>query len=56
MPGVLVLVEHDGGAADDLSRQAATLARGYAEAAGEPLEAIVIGTSETAGGLGELGF
>ena len=40
MTAVLVLVEHDGGAADDLSRQAATLARGYAEAAGEPLEAI----------------
>ena len=40
MSGVLVLVEHDGGAVDDLSRQAATLARGYAEAAGEPLEAV----------------
>jgi electron transfer flavoprotein alpha subunit len=54
---VLVLVEHDGGAADDLSRQAATLARGYAEAAGAALEAVLIGPGaiDAAGGLGELG-
>jgi electron transfer flavoprotein alpha subunit len=54
---VVVLVEHDGGAADDLSRQAATLARGYAEAAGGSLEAVLIGPGgrEAAAGLGELG-
>jgi electron transfer flavoprotein alpha subunit len=54
---VLVLAEHDGGAADDLSRQAATLARGYAEAAGAALEAVLIGpgAADAAGGLGELG-
>ncbi len=54
---VLVLVEHSGGAADDVSRQAATLARGYAEAAGEPLEAVLF-SPEAAGaaqGLGALG-
>ena len=57
MSAVLVLVEHDGGAADDLSRQAATLARGYAEAAGVELEAVLIGpgAAEAAAGLGELG-
>jgi electron transfer flavoprotein alpha subunit len=55
---VLVLVEHDGGAADDLSRQAATLGRGYAEAAGGSLEAILIGpgAADAASGLGDLGF
>jgi electron transfer flavoprotein alpha subunit len=54
---VLVLVEHDGGAADDLSRQAATFARGYAEAAGVGLEAVLIGpgAADAAAGLGELG-
>jgi electron transfer flavoprotein alpha subunit len=54
---VLVLVEHDGGAADDLSRQAVTLARGYAEAAVAPLEAVLIGpgAADAAPGLGELG-
>jgi electron transfer flavoprotein alpha subunit len=40
---VFVLVEHSGGTPDDVSRQAATLARGYAEAAGEPLEAVLFG-------------
>jgi len=57
MTAVLVLVEHDGGAADDLSRQAATLARGYAEAAGAGLEAVLIGPggADAAAGLGELG-
>ncbi|HSD01730.1 MAG TPA: electron transfer flavoprotein subunit alpha/FixB family protein [Gaiellales bacterium] len=57
MSSVLVLVEHDGAAADDLSRQAATLARGYAEAAGVGLEAILIGpgAADAAAGLGELG-
>jgi electron transfer flavoprotein alpha subunit len=54
---VLVLVEHSGGVADDVSRQAATLARGYAEAAGEPLEAVLIGpdSSAAAQGLGAFG-
>ncbi len=54
---VLVLVEHAGGVADDVSRQALTLARGYAEAAGEPLEAVLIGAgaADAAAGLGELG-
>jgi electron transfer flavoprotein alpha subunit len=54
---VLVLVEPDGGGVDDLSRQAATLARGYAEAAGATLEAVLIGpgAADAAGGLGELG-
>jgi electron transfer flavoprotein alpha subunit len=57
MSAVLVLVEHAGGAADDLSRQAATLARDYAEAAGAALEAVVIGTggADAAAGLGDLG-
>ncbi len=57
MSAVLVLVEHDDGAADDLSRQAATLARGYAEAAGAGLEAVLIGpgAAAAAAGLGELG-
>jgi electron transfer flavoprotein alpha subunit len=54
---VLVLVEHDGAAADDLSRQAATLARGYAEAAGTALDAVLIGPggADAAAGLGDLG-
>ncbi len=54
---VLVLVEHANGAADDVSRQALTLARGYAEAAGGPLEAVLIGpgAAGAAAGLGEFG-
>jgi electron transfer flavoprotein alpha subunit len=54
---VLVLIEAAGGAADDVSRQAVTLARGYADAAGEPLEAVLIGpdAAAAAAGLGELG-
>ena len=54
---VLVLVEHVEGGADDLSRQAVTLARGFAEAAGVPLEAVLIGADAAgaAAGLGELG-
>ena len=57
MSAVLVLVEHDGGGVDDLSRQAATLARGYAEAAGATLEAVLIGSGggDTGAALGELG-
>jgi electron transfer flavoprotein alpha subunit len=58
MSAVLVLVEPDGaGGVDDLSRQAATLARGYAEAAGASLEAVLIGPggADAAAGLGELG-
>ena len=45
---VLVLVEHADGGADDVSRQAVTLARGYAEAAGVPLEAVLIGADAAA--------
>jgi electron transfer flavoprotein alpha subunit len=54
---VLVLVEHAGGGPDDVSRQALTLARGYAEAAGGPVEALLIGAdgAAAAAGLGELG-
>ena len=54
---VLVLVEHAGGAADDVSQQAATLARGYAEAAGQPLEAVLFGpdAAGAAKGLGAFG-
>jgi len=54
---VLVLIEHAGGTADDISRQAATLARGYAEAAGQPLEAVLFGpdVGGAAQGLGALG-
>ncbi|HEY3764646.1 MAG TPA: electron transfer flavoprotein subunit alpha/FixB family protein [Gaiellales bacterium] len=54
---VLVLVEHVGGTADDVSRQALALARGYAEAAGQPLEAVLIGAGadQAAAGLGDLG-
>jgi electron transfer flavoprotein alpha subunit len=54
---VLVVVEHSGGTPDDVSRQAATLAHGYAEAAGEPLEAVLFGpdAGEAAQGLGALG-
>ena len=57
MTVVLVHVEHDRGVVDDLSRQAATLARGYAEAAGASLEAVLIGpgAGDAAAGLGELG-
>jgi electron transfer flavoprotein alpha subunit len=55
---VLVLVEHADGGVDDVSRQAATLARGYAEAGGAGLEAVLIGPggAAAAAGLGELGF
>jgi electron transfer flavoprotein alpha subunit len=54
---VLVLIETAGGAADDVSRQAAALARGYAEACGEPLEAVLIGPDAAAAatGLSDLG-
>jgi len=57
MTAVLVLVEPDAGAADDLSRQALTLARGYADAADAALEAVLIGPggADAAAGLGELG-
>jgi electron transfer flavoprotein alpha subunit len=51
---VLVLAEQVDGGIDDVSRQAVTLARGYAEAAGQSLEAILIGADGVAG-LGELG-
>jgi electron transfer flavoprotein alpha subunit len=54
---VLVLIEHAGGTADDISRQAATLARGYADAAGQPLEAVLFGpdAAGAAQGLAALG-
>jgi electron transfer flavoprotein alpha subunit len=54
---VLVLVEHAGGRADDVSQQAATLARGYAEAAGEPLETVLFGpdAGAAAQSMGTLG-
>ena len=54
---VLVLVEQADGGVDDVSRQAITFARGYAEAAGLPLEAVLVGAdgSGVAAGLGELG-
>ncbi len=42
---VLVWVEHDGLAADELSLQALALARSYAEAAGQPVEAVLVGES-----------
>jgi len=40
---VLVLVEHDRGALNELSLQALTLGRDLATAAGEPLEAVIAG-------------
>ena len=40
---VLVLVEHDGGEADELSLQALALARGYAAATGGALDTVLIG-------------
>ena len=55
MAGVLVLVEHDGGAPDELSLQALTFARGYA--GGEPVEAVMAGpgAADAAPALGEHG-
>jgi electron transfer flavoprotein alpha subunit len=48
---ILVLAEHDGGSIDELSLQALALARGL----GEPVEALLVGSSEAAGGLGAHG-
>jgi electron transfer flavoprotein alpha subunit len=48
---ILVLVEHDAGAVDELSLQALALARGL----GEPVEALLVGSGEAAGGLGAHG-
>jgi electron transfer flavoprotein alpha subunit len=48
---LLVLVEHDAGSADELSLQALALARGL----GEPVEALLVGSGEAAGGLGAHG-
>jgi electron transfer flavoprotein alpha subunit len=55
MGGVLVFVEHAGGAVDELSQQAITFAREYA--GGEPLHAVLIGqgASEAAPALAEHG-
>ena len=52
---VLVLAEQVDGGIDDVSRQAVTLARGYAEAAGLPLEAILIGADGGAAGWASSG-
>jgi electron transfer flavoprotein alpha subunit len=53
--GVLVLVEHDAGAVDELSLQALSLARDLAD--GEPLAALLVGPGgrEAAGQLGAHG-
>ncbi len=53
--GVLVLIEHDGGAVDELSLQALSLARELA--GGEPLSALLVGPGarEAAGQLGAHG-
>ncbi len=48
---VLVLAEHEGGSIDELSLQALALARGL----DEPVEALLVGGSEAAGGLGAHG-
>jgi electron transfer flavoprotein alpha subunit len=52
---VLVLVEHDGGALDELSLQALTFARNYAS--GAPVEALMIGpgAADAAPALGDHG-
>jgi electron transfer flavoprotein alpha subunit len=42
---ILVLVEHDGSAADELSLQALALARSYAGACGQPVHAALVGES-----------
>jgi electron transfer flavoprotein alpha subunit len=42
---VLIWVEHDGGQPDDVSLQAVALARAYAGASGEELEAALVGES-----------
>jgi electron transfer flavoprotein alpha subunit len=49
---VLVFVEHDGGAPDELSLQALTFARGFA--GGAPVEAVIVGP-EAAGAAPTLG-
>jgi electron transfer flavoprotein alpha subunit len=51
---VLVFVEHAGGEPDELSLQALTLARGYAEAVQAPLHAVLIGAQASAA-VGVLG-
>ena len=48
---ILVLAEHEGGSIDELSLQALALARGL----DEPVEALLVGGSEAAGGLGAHG-
>jgi electron transfer flavoprotein alpha subunit len=48
---ILVLAEHDSGSIDELSLQALALARGL----GEPVEALLVGGSEAASGLGAHG-
>ncbi len=54
---VLVLVEHEAARPTTSRCQATALARGYAEAAGAALEAVLIGpgAADAAAGLGELG-
>jgi electron transfer flavoprotein alpha subunit len=51
-----VLVEHANGRPDDVSLQAATLASGYARAAGVPLHAVLIGEGGQAAAAGLGGF
>jgi electron transfer flavoprotein alpha subunit len=51
---ILVLVDHDRGEPDELSLQAITFARRYAEAAGAPLHAVAVGP-EAAGAAGAAG-
>ena len=53
---VLVLIEQAGGAPDEASLQAATLARGYAQAAGMPLHAVAVGEGADAAGLAGYGI
>jgi electron transfer flavoprotein alpha subunit len=55
MAGVLVFVEHDAGAPDELSLQALTLARGYA--GGAPVDGVMIGpgAADAAPALGDYG-
>ena len=57
MSGILVFVEHAGGEADRLSREALTLGRSLASATGGDVEAVLFGPgSETvAGALGSFG-
>ena len=52
---VLVLVDHENGEIDEASLQTVTYGRELAAAAGEPLEALVVGDAGVAGALGSHG-